>query len=119
LGLRGPDDGTRALVESHELAVELADVDTAVPQSHPAAQPAAAHGVDGFVELRLVGPESLSGVDADGEHVVGARDDVDHAVVHDRLRLPGVLAGKTGAFQAHAPVRLQVRDVAAIDLRQG
>ena len=77
----------RALIERDELAVELADEHLAVAEREPAARPAAADHVDRVVELRFVGPEDCAGVDVDGEHVVRARDHVDHAVIDERLSL--------------------------------
>src|SRR6185503_10684837 len=91
LGLHRPRDAARALVECHELAVELTDEHLAVAESDAAARPAAAHGGVCGVEIRAVLPQDRTAVDADGEHVVGARADVDHAVVDDRLRLTRVL----------------------------
>src|SRR5262249_16619157 len=46
LSLRRPGDLPGALVECHELAVELSHEDLAVPQAEPAALPAATDAVD-------------------------------------------------------------------------
>jgi hypothetical protein len=48
----------------------------------------------------LVSPDALAGLDVHREHVVCARNDVEHAVVNDRLCFAGVLridAGPVGA----------------------
>src|SRR6185295_1923190 len=91
LGLHGPRDLARALIERDELAVELADEDLAVAKAQPAARPAAADGCVRGIEIRAVLPEDLAAVDADRERVVRARDDIDDAVVDERLRFTRVL----------------------------
>src|SRR5690606_10702821 len=56
LGLHRPRDVAGRLVERDELAVELADVDLAVPETDAAARPAAADGVVRRVQVRAVIP---------------------------------------------------------------
>ena len=81
-----------------------------------AAHPAAAHLHAAGIELRLVAPENLARIDADREDIVLAGHHVEHAVVHERLRLAGVLRSHAAAVQVRAPHGLQVANVVAIDL---
>src|SRR6185369_16534102 len=69
-------------------------------------------------ELGLVLPEDIAGVDADREHVVGARDDIDDAAVHDGLRFARVLRADAGAAEPRTPYTFELADVAAVDLRE-
>ena len=50
-----------------------------------------------------------------GEHVVGAGDRVDDAVVDDRCRLAGVLRSHAGAVEVRLPHALQMLDVLRVD----
>ena len=68
--------------------------------------------------LRQVLPQDLAGLDGQREHVVGAGDDVDDAVVDDRLRFARILRRDAGAVQMGAPNSLELRHVAAVDQRQ-
>ena len=68
--------------------------------------------------LREVLPEDLARLDGQREHVVGARDDVDDAVVDDRLRFARILRRDAGAVQMRAPNALELRHVAAVDARR-
>ena len=106
------------LIERHQLAVELAEEDLAVANADAAIRPAAAHGADLGIETRLVFPHDRARVHADREHVVGARDDVDNSVVHDRLRFARILRPAARPVQARAPHAFELCDVAAIDRGQ-
>ena len=113
-----PDDGAARLIERHELAVELPRVDSAVADRHAAAHPAATNDRDVGIEVRLVAPADRARLDIEREDVVGARRDVNDAVVDDRLRLGGILTRRARAVQARTPFGLELRDVGAVDARQ-
>ena len=118
LGLDRPDDSARALIERDELRVELADEDLAVAEPKPARRPAAAGTRDVRIDVRLVFPEHVAGVDVDRERIVVAGDDVHDAFVDDRLRLIRAARPHAGAAERCAPHAAQVRDVVAVDLGQ-
>ena len=90
----------------------------AVAEPEPARRPSAAGPRDVRIDVRLVFPQHVAGVDVDRERIVVARHDVDDAVVHDRLRLIGAARPHAGAAERCAPHGAQVRDVVAVDLRQ-
>ena len=96
----------------------MSDKNLSLPKTHAAACPAAADRRDFLVELGLVFPESLARFHADGENVIGTRDDVNHSLVNNRLRFARVLRGQTRTLEASPPHTFQVRDVLAIDLCQ-
>src|SRR5689334_21803767 len=81
LGLDRPRDRAGALIERQQLAVQLADEHLPLAEANAAARPPAADGVDLFIELRFVSPESRTGLDRDRKHIVCTGDDVDDAVV--------------------------------------
>src|SRR5690606_18185074 len=81
-----PDHLARELIERDEPTVEAAHVNLAVAEPHAAAQAAAADDRVLEIDVRFVGPEDLARVDAHGEHVVVARDDIEHTFVEQRLR---------------------------------
>ena len=118
LRLHRPDHRAGPLIEREELAVQLADEHLAVAQADAAARPPAADGGDLVVELRLIAPQRLTRLDADRKHIVCARDDVDDAVVDDRLGLAGILDAHARAIEPRPPDGLELRHVVAIDLRQ-
>jgi hypothetical protein len=86
-----------SLVERDELAVELPDINLAVAETQAAARPAAADDADRVVEAGAIRPQDVARVDVDREHVVRARDDVERAVVHERLRFARILRADTRA----------------------
>ena len=106
------------MIERYEPAIQLSDVDPAVPDCDAAARPSAADRGDVVGERGLVAPEDAAGLHAEREHIVGAGDEVDHAVVDDRLRLARVLHGGPGSVEMRTPHALHVRDGVAIDLRE-
>jgi hypothetical protein len=106
--LRRPRNLAGLLVERNELPVELSDVNSAVADRDATALPAAAHDRDRLVEVRLVLPEDLTRVDADGEHVVLTRRHVDHALVLERLALGRVLRGDARLAKVRQPHTLQL-----------
>src|SRR6185436_20313486 len=115
LGLNGPHLFSGALIERDDAPVEHSREDLALADTHPAARPTAADRSDRGVELRGVLPQDRARLDRQREHVVGAGDDVDDAVVHERLRLARELRRDTGAVQVRAPNAFELRHVAAID----
>ena len=114
--LRLPGDLTGLLIEGDERPVELPDVDLPLAERDPAALPAAADDRDRLVEVRLVLPENLAGVGADGEDVVLAGRHVDHALVLERLALGGVLRSEPRLAQMRQPDAPEVLDVRVVDL---
>src|SRR6185437_7501998 len=114
--LVGPQDLAGALIESHELSIQPTDEHLAVANGDTAAHPPAAHLHASGIELRLVAPENLARGDTDREDIVLAGHHVQHAVVHERLRLAGVLRSHAAAVQVRAPDGFHVANVVAIDL---
>src|SRR6185295_18025872 len=97
---------------------ELAHEDLAVAVGDAAIGPAAAHGLVRGVEVRVVAPADRAAVDVDRERVVRARRDVDAPSDDERLRLARELRRDRRAVEPRAPNALELRDVAAIDLRE-
>src|SRR5262249_53700218 len=64
-----PQHLARLLVEREQLRIELADENPALAEADAARDPAAAHFHVLGVEMRLVLPQDVAGVDIDGEHV--------------------------------------------------
>ena len=115
LGLNGPNRPARFLVERHQTSIQLAHVDPTVAYSNASARPAATNGRDGVVEVRLIFPENLAGLDAQRENVVCARDNVDHSLINDGLRFTRIFRLGAGATQVSSPYALQVADRFTID----
>ena len=61
----------------------------------------------GRIELGLVAPQMRAVVHIQREHIIGAGDHVEHALIEERLALAGVLRAGAGAIQVRAPLRLQ------------
>ena len=119
LGLRFPRDLARCPVQGDQVRIQLPDEYHVLRQADAAAGPAAADHVDGLIQAGLVGPQGLAGIHTDGEYVVGAGDDIGHALVDDGLGFAGVLLGDARSAQTCSPYALELRDVVAVDRRQG
>ncbi len=116
LGLDFPQHLAGLLVERDELGVELADEDLAVAHAGAATGPAAARPRLGGVDIRLVAPQHLAGIDADREDVVLAGLDVDDAVIGEDLSLIAVARVLARSVERGPPDRLQIGDVGTGDL---
>ncbi len=116
LGLDGPDDLARALIERDEPRVVQADEDLALAHRDTAARAAHRHA-GARVGTTAIGPEDRARVGVEREHVVRAVDHEERARVMQDLRLARVVRRRAGAH-ARAPQRLQVLDVVAIEQRQ-
>ena len=118
LGLNFPDDLAGLLVERGELGVQPADENLSVAHADAATRPAATRPRHGRVDVGLVGPENLAGVDADRENVDLAGLDIDHAVIGENLSLIPVARVLARAAERGAPHGLQIGDVRPGDLGQ-
>src|SRR5690606_323845 len=113
-----PQYFARLLIEGDQSPVEAAEKDLAVTHAESAAEATAAD--DGFLEIDIgfIRPNEFPRVDIDGEDVVVARDDVDHAFVEEGLRLLRIARSESRAVEADSPDGLDLVDVVAIDLVQ-
>ena len=118
LNLIAPEDLAGALVKGHELGVQPADEHLAVAEGDAAAHPTAADFHATGIEVRLVAPENLATVHADREDIILAGHHVEHAVVHERLPLAGMLRAHAAPVEVRAPHGLHVANVVAIDLAE-
>ena len=118
LRLDGPRGFARSLVERDQPAVQLPDVHLAVAERDAATRPSAADRGDGVGQRRLVAPDDAARLHAEREHIVGAGDDVDHAVVNDRLRLAGIFGRDAGPVEMRPPDAFDAGDGVSIDLRE-
>ena len=116
LALDGPNDLAGVLIEGDHPAIELAYEHFALPQRDAATGPATTYRRDRLIQIGLVRPQDLPDVHAQCEDVIGSGNEVDDAVMHDRLRLTGVLRTHARATQSCLPDPLEVRDVLSIDL---
>ena len=119
LRLRLPDDFPGCPVQCDQVCIQLPDEDPVVGKAHTTAGPAATNDIDGLIQVGFVGPQGLAGINTDGEYVVGAGDDIGHALVDDGLGFAGVFLGDARSAQARAPYALELGDVVAVDRRQG
>src|SRR5262249_43086226 len=103
LCLNGPNLLTRLFIQSHQPAIELSDINSALTYRQPAAGPTAADGGDLFIEVRLVFPVGLACFHTDGKDVVGSCDDIDEPVVNDGLRLTRVFCPTARTVQMRSP----------------
>ena len=119
LCLDRPDGLAALLIERHDLAVELADEDLALAESHAPVGPTAADRGEFREQVGPVFPEYSAGLHTQGKDIIRSGADVDHAVMHQGLRLAGILGIEAGALEMGAPDAFQLRDIFSVDVCEG
>ena len=78
-----------ALVQRDDGAVKPPQKDFSLANRDAATRPAAAHGRDGFFQVRLINPKLFTGLGIDCKHIVRAGGNINHTLCNDGLRLTG------------------------------
>ena len=103
LCLYRPDRFACPLVQCDKLSIEPTYKYFALADTDASAGPAAAGSRYLRVQLCLVFPQPLSCIDGNCKYVIVAGDDIDDAVVNDRLSLSGVPGTRARTIQPRTP----------------